>query len=292
MKLPAIAVVKSIVKRLIASCLIVGIAGLASVAGPAIATGASPPRARLKAFVCQHALDPAARAVSVTAVMRPLAGTRKMALRFQLLRTPGSRGPVSAVKGGDLGAWVSPATRTLGRQPDDVWVFNKQVVDLAAPAGYRFRVSFRWSGTRGRVLGSEVRVSQTCVQPELRPDLLVQSVKVQASAGGQAADLYTATIRNRGATAARQFQVQFSCCSTPTSPAVLKSLTVQHLAARASMQESFAGPPCTAGAPATITVDPTRQVDDYDRANNSLTVACPGPAGDRAGRSGSLRSVL
>lgn len=275
MKLPRSRVVLKGMKRLLATTLV----ALGACSTVAVAAPGSPPRARLRTIVCQHALDPAARAVSATAVMRPLVGTRKMALRFQLLRAPRPGGPVSAVKGGDLGAWISPANRTLGRQPDDVWVFNKQVVDLAAPAVYRFRVSFRWTGRRGRVLGTEVRVSQTCAQPELRPDLLVQAVKVQPLAGSQPSNLYTATVGNGGATEAGRFQVRF------TVGAVVKSFDVQRLGAHATLQESFTGPPCAAAAPVTVTVDPTDQVDDYNRANNSTTVTCATSARDRTARS-------
>ena len=250
-----------------------GLAGAGS-AGSALATGASPPRARLRAFVCQRALDPPTRAVSISAVMRPLARTGKMALRFQLLRDSAPHGPLSAVKGGDLGAWISPADPTLGRLPHDVWVFTKQVVDLAAPAAYRFRVYFRWTGAHGRVLGTEVRTSRACRQPELRPDLLVRSLVLpETLAGSQGSNLYTATIANAGATGAGPFQVRF------TDGAMVTSRTVKRLAAHATLQESFTGPPCTPGGTAIVAVDPTGQVDDYNRTNNSLSATCPAPAG-------------
>ena len=67
------------------------------------ALAASSPRTRLRHFVCQRALDPAARAVSVTAVMRPLPGTKKLELRFQLQSKSKPGGAYGAVSGGDLG---------------------------------------------------------------------------------------------------------------------------------------------------------------------------------------------
>ena len=71
------------VKRF-AAAIAVACALLGSVAASGV--GASvPARARVQGLVCQHALEPPARAMSITAVMRPVKGTRRMQLRFQLL---------------------------------------------------------------------------------------------------------------------------------------------------------------------------------------------------------------
>lgn len=242
-------------------------------AGSVVATAtAGPPRARLRGFVCLRALDPPARAVSVTAVMRPLPGTTKLALRFALQRKSGKGESFTAVTGGDLGAWISPANPTLGQLSGDVWRLNKQVIQLVAPAAYRFRVSFRWTGAHHRVLGTAVRVSPTCFQPERRPDLLVQSIVVQPVPGKPQLNRYVATIRNGGATAVGPFEVQFA----PGGSAPVKDHLVHRLGPGASDQESFVGAACTSAASApTVTVDPSRQVDDYNRANNALTAVCP-----------------
>src|SRR5438094_565552 len=75
-------------------------------------SAASPPRSQLASFACTHALDPGSRAVAVDAVMRPVAGTRKLAIRFELLqRTAGASS--ESVQVGDLGRWRSPANPTL-----------------------------------------------------------------------------------------------------------------------------------------------------------------------------------
>ena len=34
-------------------------------------------------------------------------------------------------------------------------------------------------------------------------------------------------------------------------------------------------PACTAGASLTVTVDPSHTIDEYDFANNTLTLPCP-----------------
>ncbi len=117
-------------------------------AGPAGARAAELPRAQLSGYSCRLAIDPGARAIAATAVMRPVTGTRHMAIRFDLLsRAPG--GAVTEVHGGDLGQFTAPANPTLGQLPADVWRVHKLVVPLAAPAVYHLRAEFRWTGAGG-----------------------------------------------------------------------------------------------------------------------------------------------
>jgi hypothetical protein len=133
---------------------------IALAASPA-AAAAQPPRAALEAFACRRAASQLDRAIEVTAVMRPLPGTRRMELRFVLQRKPAGVSRFGAVRGRYLGMWLRPANPTLGQRPGDVWVVNKPVVNLPGPALYRFRVTFRWLGARG-VLGAVARLSPAC----------------------------------------------------------------------------------------------------------------------------------
>lgn len=253
-----------------AACLVV--VGL----GAAAAGAATPPSDQLRSLVCQKALDPPARGFSIQAVMRPLTGTAKMEMRFDLLRqfTPGTR--FTLVRGRQLGSWISPSDPTLGQRPDDVWIVTHSVVDLAAPATYRFRVSFRWTGAQGQRLGTAVQTSPTCYQPEMRADLLVRSLTVTPSASpsssGSAQDTYTAVIANRGQTGAGPFQVTLAGAGSATQTA-----TVPWLAPRSTVRQQFLAPACTAGASLTATADPAHTIDEFDFANNALTIACPAP---------------
>jgi hypothetical protein len=239
----------------------------------ASSVSADPPRSQLTKFMCVTALDPPARAIAVTAVMRPLPGTSKLQVKFQLYSKASSTRPFTLVRGGDLNSWVSPTNPpTLGERSGDVWKLNKQVVDLKAPATYRLRAVFRWRGDHGQVLGTTSRNSPSCYQPELRPDLEVKTINVGAVPGNPNANEYVAVIRNRGATAAGPFQVQF------IDGSVVKSHSVTGLAAHTTMREHFLGPLCTSG-PASVTADPVDAIDDYNRANNSLSVTCSSTAG-------------
>jgi hypothetical protein len=263
-------------KRLSAALLAVAVgAAIALAASTTASTAAAVPRAQLRNFACLHALDPVNRTVSVNAVMRPLPGTQKLTMQFSLLeRAGGSTTLQTVVRAGDLGVWISPKDAKLGQLPNDVWDLNKSVLNLDAPAAYRFRVSFRWIGAHGRVIGIAQRLSRTCYQRELRPDLLVRSITVSAVPNRPHKDLYTAVIANQGATATGPFEVLF----TPGDDSAAKTHPVESLGPHQSRLETFVGPLCDAASPPTVIADSASQVDDYNRVNNTLIAPCPASA--------------
>jgi hypothetical protein len=251
----------------VAACLAAAAIGSTTASGAA----APPPRDQLSSFVCQKALDPPARAVSVQAVMRPVTGTAKMQVRFDLMRQSTPGGPFRLVRGRLLGSWISPQNPTLGQRAGDVWIVNHPVVDLPAPATYHFRVTFRWTGSSGQQLSTAVQTSANCYQPELRADLLVRSLTVTPLASGN--DAYVAEIGNRGLTATGPVEVDLAGVGSATLAQTLSSV-----GPRSTARERFVAPACTAGASLTVTVDPSHTIDEYDFANNTLTIPCPAPA--------------
>ncbi len=252
-------------KRLQIAVLLVLALTVCAVAG----ASAAAPRAQLRNLVCQKALDPPARAVSITAVMRPVTGTQKLQMKFDLLSRPAGAGAFTPLAGTGLGTWIAPDKATLGRRAGDVWIVHHPVADLSAPAVYRFRVGFRWLGSHGKVLSTATRTTGTCRQPELRPDLLVQSFTVNPVAGHPKIDDYVAKIHNAGATAARSFVVEF------TDGTKVKATPVTRLRAHATRKLHFTGPVCDPAAAPSLTIDPQNQVDDYNPANNTATAICP-----------------
>jgi hypothetical protein len=238
---------------------------------PAAGWGSELPRSELRDFSCQRALDPINRSVGLTAVMRPLTGTKHMAVKFDLLVSRGPGTPFKPLHAGDLGLWISPDNPTLGQLPGDVWNLEKSVVALHAPNVYRFRVRFRWEGAHKVVLGTDTRYGPRCDEPELRPDLEVRSIAVSAIPGHPNSNLYTAQIANRGSSAAGPFDVLFA----PGDGSVTTTKSVTLLRAHHTLNESFTGPVCSSGTAPTITADSADQVDDLNRANNSLTATCP-----------------
>jgi hypothetical protein len=244
---------------------------LATAAVPIAASAASgpPSRAELSQFSCQTALAPIARVVSVRAVMRPVPGTRAMAVRFELLTKTSSRHAYAQVPGGDLGKWLSPTDPvTLGQDPNDIWIISHPVANLPAPASYRYKVSFRWTGAHG-VLATVTQFSAVCFEPDLRPDLLVRKITVTPISATSAK--YVAVIGNTGASAAN---VPFQVTLTAPGGYRVAPVTIRRLGAHRLRSATFVGPNCTtAGAP-TVTVDPARVVDELNIDNNSLRAKC------------------
>jgi hypothetical protein len=256
---------KTIGRALIGACLVLG------VGAGAVSAAAGGGVAQLRAPVCQRALDPPARAISVTAVMRPVKDTQHMEMEFQLLMKAPSATAFTAVAGTGLGTWLTPTDTTLGQRPGDIWILNHPVADLAAPADYHFVVSFRWLGTGSQVLKTVTRTGHNCYQPELRPDLYVQSFTAQAVAGHPNIDQFTAIFGNQGGGPARNFEVQF------TDGAKVVTRTVAFVAKGATRTMLFQGPACVSSSPPTLVLDPTSAVDDLNRANNTATATCPSP---------------
>ncbi|MFZ0042891.1 MAG: CARDB domain-containing protein [Solirubrobacteraceae bacterium] len=249
----------------------------AASASTSSASSTNPPRAQLQGYACQRALDPPNRSITVKAVMRPVAGTRRLAVKFALLeRTPGSSSQ-TVVRAAGLNAWITPKDPTLGQRAADVWVLSKPVYNLEAPATYRFQVSFRWTGAHGKVLQTTVRHSPRCTQRELRPDLLVDSITVSSIAGQPRQALYTAVIGNRGGSKAGPFEVLF----TPGDGSNPQTQTIGLLRPGQTRTDSFVGPACDATEPPTVTVDATDEVDDSNRANNEKTAVCPATSSSR-----------
>lgn len=248
----------------------VGLAGTATAAPSSGARAATtPPRSHLRGFECQRSIDPVGRTVSVTAIMRPVSGTQKMSVRFDLLTRTKSSGPFTAVRGGDLGTWLSPLDQpTLGQRPGDVWVLSHPVAALPAPAAYRYRVVFRWVGAKGRVLDTHTRTTASCFEPELRPDLSVRSIAIVPVAGKPNLSSYVVLIRNGGATAAGPFVLQFA-----TSGRVVSRI-VPRLGAHKTRTETFLGPVCTSATAPVVTVDPSQRILDFNPSNNRLQASC------------------
>jgi hypothetical protein len=142
-------------------------AALAGAATPLAGASSPPPRTVLQNFACHRSPDSLNRWIEVTAVMRPISGTERMAMKFELLqRQPHSRGFTDVPRDHtDLGTWKHPTNPpTLGSRPGDHWNVKKLVVNLSSPAVYKFRVSFRWLDASGKSLGTVVRQSQLCNQ--------------------------------------------------------------------------------------------------------------------------------
>jgi CARDB len=261
---------------------LLGVLALACISAPAAGAASTPAPTRLTSPVCHRALLPADRRIALTSVMRPVSGTTGMEVMFDLQRARRRSGPFMSVRGGGLGRWIHPENPTLGQRPGDIWNLQQKVEDLSGPAYYRFRVRFRWLGSTGRPLRTTSAAGPNCYEPELRPDLLVRSLAVhpvpgtaqpgsgQSSTAGSTEDRYVATLVNRGLTGAGAFELELILPGG--SP---QTLTVSGLGSRSSTRETFTAPACTAGSRLTVIADPSGEVPDYNRTDNTLTTTCP-----------------
>jgi hypothetical protein len=239
-----------------------------------VGMAAAPPTTQLVKPVCHRALLPAQRKIALTAVMRPLSGTMSMAMMFDLQRARRRGARFAAVHGHGLGQWIHPSDPTLGQRPGDIWKLDQKVENLPAPAYYRFRVRFRWTGANGRTLGTTALTGPICRQPELRPDLLARSLTVKPMPGQPSEDRYTVVIANRGVTLAGPFEVELVAPAKQTA-------TVSGVGPLSTTRQTFSAPACTPGSRVSVIVDPSAAVLDYDRANNTLTIQCPAPTQTR-----------
>ncbi len=255
-------------RRLLCAFLAAIIAGLAASA-LALASTVPSDRATLSSPACRRALDSSRRNVSITAVMRPLSGTGRLAMRFQLLGLDG--GHVITVHGGDLGTWLAPHPATLGQLPNDVWIVHHPVSGVPVPGLYHFRVSFRWVGSAGQTLGTTVRVGPGCWQPDMRPELNVDSLAVQPVSGNPTEDTYSAQVSNMGLTTANAVEVQFTPVGGPA-----QTFTVPQLTPHEQRVVVFTGPACNAASgPPTVVIDPEHRISQRSGGTASMTATCP-----------------
>jgi hypothetical protein len=152
-------------RKVALACLWVAAAAAIFTPGLAGAATPTPPRTELQHFACHRASNSLNRWVEVTAVMRPVSGTKHMQMKFQLLRrAPHHHGFVD-VSSGDLGRWIHPTNPpTLGERPGDQWSVRKLVVNLSAPATYRLKVTFEWLGSKSKVLQTTKTQTHDCAE--------------------------------------------------------------------------------------------------------------------------------
>lgn len=112
---------------------------------------------------CQTAPEQAERSATFSGEMTAIPGATRMSMRIEVLeRAPGEESFHTVIAPG-LGVWrtADPGVKT--------YKHLQQVTNLAAPAGYRALVSFRWQGPHGRTLRRDERRTHRCDQPAPEP---------------------------------------------------------------------------------------------------------------------------
>jgi CARDB len=237
---------------------------LAPLAAP-VAAGAAPERPPLQARLaaCTTGATASARRATFTASMPAVAGTARMAIRFELLhRAPGDAA-FARVQLPAWQRWERSEPRRTG------FIYTKTVRALRAPDAYRASVRFRWYGPNGRVVRRAHRRTPICRQPDPRPDL--EAGALTAAPGlGPATVTYLLTVRNAGRGAAGPFAIALATAATPRPP-----VAVAGLAPGESRVVELAGPPCARGATVRFVLDAGRAVAESDEGDDVVDRACP-----------------
>src|SRR3954462_7259546 len=232
--------------------LICVIAAPLAAAPAALAQERPSPHARLVG--CITGPTPAARTATFTARMPATAGTNRMWMRFDLLQRMAGQTGFAPVR---LPAWGVWERSERGRS---AFIFTKKVRGLRAPGAYRARVRFRWYDARGRIQRRAQRVTQTCRQPDPRPNLRAGGLSV-ATGLGPASATYMLTVTNPGRGAAGPFDVVLSAGAMPEPP-----VRVAGLPAGGSVVVALPGPRCAAGATLRFVLDSGAAVAESDEA--------------------------
>jgi hypothetical protein len=217
-------------------------------------------RARLTA--CRPSLDQTNRSLTVDASMRSLQKGDRMQLRFDLYQKTQRARRFKKLPGPGLGTW-NPATPGVDR-----FRFRKPIQNLPAAATYFVKVTYRWLDEHGAAYARTVRLTGTCFQPDLRPDLRIAGFDgVRRVAQGQF--VYKVILRNAGRTASRDFDAVLTVGGLPR-PAV----NVPGLNPGERRAVDLPGPRCEPGATARVELDPDNRVDEAGETNNSRSTTC------------------
>ena len=237
--------------------LLLAVATVLLAAAPAHASAS----ARVVVLHCTKGPEATDRSVTFEGRIAAIPRSQKMQLRFTLqARTPDLRW--AKVPAGGFGTWIT-APRGLG-----LFLYDKTVDGLLAPASYRAVVDFRWRNPAGRVIRRSRVTSRSCHQPDPRPDLTAAALAVQPAAE-PGKRRYTATLVNAGRGPAGPFEVDFT-----REGALLGSLHLGGLAAGSQRTIAVPAVACTPGEQIAVVVDATHEVDESDETDNILSVVC------------------
>lgn len=242
-------------------------------AAPASAAMSDAP-AGARVVSCHRSPSLDARTVVVGTWMKALPAARRLLVKIELhQRVPGGVWTVRDDVPG-LGVWTAPSDPSLGTRPADVFKYRQAVGELAVPAAYRFRVSFRWLDAAGALVSDWAAVTGVCRQPDLRADLVLSELRSLSADDGSVR--YLVRLSNEGRTTVARVVVAatFPGESTPD----LHVRSVRGLVPGRSVIVAFAGPGCSAGElPAAFAADPANALDEAHEANNMLGASCPAP---------------
>ena len=210
---------------------------------------------------CTRGAEATDRSVTFEGRIAAIPRSQRMQMRFTLqARTPDSGW--ARVPAPGFGTWIT-APRGLG-----LFLYDKTVDQLLAPASYRAVVDYRWRNSAGRVIRRARARSRSCRQPDPRPNLTAAALTVQPAAE-PGKRRYTATLVNAGRGDAGPFEVDFT-----REGALLGALRIGGLSDGRQRTVAVPAVACTPGEQIAVVLDAQHEVDESDETDNVLSVVC------------------
>lgn len=246
--------------------LLIAVLTLVALGGGVVPAPASLDRVTLaaKTTMCTNGADGASRAAAFTGSMPAAAQTKRMQMRFVLYQRVGA-GPKGTFKKITVPGWGGWEKSDPGKAG---FVFTKRVEALAAPAGYRAAITFRWYDAQGHPQRTATRTTPPCEQPDPRPDLVLDGV--DAVAGDKATATYTVSVGNDGHSTAMPFAVTVTVAGTVSAP-----VTLGPIVAGGRAEQTLRAPACAPGSTITVTVDAADSVDESTEDDDVVQRPCP-----------------
>jgi hypothetical protein len=217
--------------------------------------------ARVVVRHCTKGPEATDRSVTFEGRIAAIPRSQRMQMRFTLqARTPDAGW--AKVPAAGFGTWIT-APRGLG-----LFLYDKTVDQLLAPASYRAVVDYRWRSATGRVIRRARVTSRSCHQPDPRPELTAAALAVQPAVE-PGKRRYTATLVNAGRGDAGPFEVDFT-----REGALLAARQIGGLAAGQRRTVAVPAVACTPGEQIAVVVDATHEVDESDETDNVLSIVC------------------
>ena len=226
------------------------------------AAGESPPPLKASLAACSVGASPDQRFAIFTGSMPAYRGTRRMAMKFNLYIRPTGADEWLAVRARGLGRWQRSEPGREG------FVYTKRVERLLQGNEYRVAVRFRWYQAPGLRRRDRVRRTPVCRQPDQRPNLKVESLRIRPGADADSRR-YVVTVINAGETAAGAFDV-----GLVTTRDDVRSVPGLPAGERATVE--VAAPACPMGDRVAARVDIRGVVDESSERDNRFIALCDG----------------
>lgn len=222
----------------------------------------APPPLKATLAACSVGATDDQRFAVFTGSMPAYRGTRRMAMKFDLFMRPIGATSWLQVKSKGLSRWQRSGPGREG------FVYTKRVERLLQGNEYRVTVRFRWYQAPGLKRRDRVRRTPICRQPDQRPNLKIESLRIEPGADA-ASRKYVVTVVNTGRTAAEAFDV-----GLVTTQDDVRSIPGLPSGERATVE--FAAPACPLGERVTARADVRGTVGESSERDNRFIAACDG----------------